>query len=270
VRDGIPVAGPYIDQEAGFLSVAAGGGRPLQGSLGTAWVGNFVLPDDTTGGSPTQIAIASPLGEGRLVIQPLLTGNIAWDWALAKLFTPNMEAAIASARRVFEQALLPPEGLIALPWIAQPNPFASGLLGAGVFSGVSPSTARADLVRAMAAGLAFEMIRVLSAVRDSGTVDRMVLTGGSSRAPVFRTLLAALFTPLPVHAQVEPASAAARGALFAFGKDAARIRTDRIFEPEGDLAREIHRRSDAYQEFFEKILGSLPLSKPFAFEETKR
>ncbi|MBN1417229.1 MAG: FGGY-family carbohydrate kinase [Planctomycetes bacterium] len=270
VPDGIPVAGPYIDQEGGFLSVAAAGGRPLQGSLGTAWVGNFVLPDDTTGASPTQLAIASPAGEGRLVIQPLLTGNVAWDWALRTFLAVNLNAAIEASRRVFEEALLPPEGVVALPWLAQPNLIVADAHGAGVFAGIGPSTERADLVRAMAAGLAFEMARVLSAVRDRGAVDRMVLTGGASRAPVFRTLLACLFAPLDVDAQDGDESAAARGALFAFGKDAARIRVERIPAPEGDLDRRIRRDFDAYRECFDRILGSLPPAGPFAFGEMER
>ncbi|MBN2309865.1 MAG: hypothetical protein JXR94_12900, partial [Candidatus Hydrogenedentes bacterium] len=57
---GIPVAGPYIDQEAGYLSACAAAGRPLQCSLGTAWVGNYAVADDAVGASPYQLVLPNP------------------------------------------------------------------------------------------------------------------------------------------------------------------------------------------------------------------
>ena len=36
-----PAAGPYFDQESGYLSASGSSESPLQCSLGTAWVGNF-------------------------------------------------------------------------------------------------------------------------------------------------------------------------------------------------------------------------------------
>ena len=94
---GIPVAGPYIDQEAGYMSAAGVSESPLQCSLGTAWVGNFVLPDDTTGGSPTQMVLPAPVGNGRLVVQALLAGNVTWDWGLQTLLDADHVRALESA-----------------------------------------------------------------------------------------------------------------------------------------------------------------------------
>ena len=146
---GIPVAGPYIDQEAGYLAAAGVARRPLDCSLGTAWVGNFVLPSHLEGWSPLQLVIPPPAGAGRLVILPLATGNGAWEWALRELAGgASLDAALRRAAALLKQVPAPPEGLVALPWFNQPNPLRAGAAGAGVLFGLGERCSRADLLRA--------------------------------------------------------------------------------------------------------------------------
>ncbi|MCF6284221.1 MAG: hypothetical protein L3K26_03415, partial [Candidatus Hydrogenedentes bacterium] len=106
--EGIPVAGPYMDHEAGFLAASHVSERPLQCSLGTAWVGNFCLPEGIQGAAPFQFAIPSPKGSEPLIIMPLLTGNVTWDWALSTLVDGNTEEALKKQQVVFKSAVLPP------------------------------------------------------------------------------------------------------------------------------------------------------------------
>lgn len=251
---GVPVSGPYIDQEAGYLSAAAARPRPLQMSLGTAWVGNFVLPRDARWRSATQLVLPSLVDDGRHVCQPLGTGNIAWDWALGDLVDADHGRALAKAMQVFRRRLLPPRGLLALPFVNSPNPLVKGALGGGGFFGVSASTTSADLLRATAFGLCAEMARVFSGVLERGHIECVTLGGGAAKGAFFRKLLAGLLHPLPVFQVLDNDLAGPRGALSAFGGKAASVRLRRVKAPMRQLD-EIRRMSDDYERLLEAAPG---------------
>ena len=270
LAEGIPVAGPYIDQETGYLSTVGVCERPLQCSLGTAWVGNFILPGKTNGFSPTQIVLPSPVGKGRLVIQPLLTGNTVWDWGLAHLLDAKRERALALAEKVFAESLTPPDGLVALPWFAQPSPLFPQAHGGGLFFGLHAQTDRADQLRALAAGMVCEFARVFTEVKSSEAVDGVVLGGGASKGSYFRRWLAALFSPLPVFWQIDEDLSAARGAVFAFSPKAARGRVRRVEKISAALLSAIQNHYDQYRRVFEKFYSSIPVGQAFSFAGRKK
>ena len=264
--EGIPVAGPYIDQEAGYMAALGTSRRPLQCSLGTAWVGNLRLPRATTGRSPIQLVLPSPCDAGRLVVQPLLTGNAAWDWGLATLVDRRQTRALAALDRVFADDPLPPPGLVALPWHTRQNPLAPACNGAGVFLGVGTHTDRDQLVRALAAGMVYEMARVFDAVKASGRVDSVVLTGGAAKGRFFQRLLAAAFDPLPVHVLRDQDYAGCRGALFGLGRRAACGGSLRVRRPSARLRARVREGYDLYVQAFRCHLGNEDAGKPFAFK----
>lgn len=223
---GLPVTGPYLDHEGGYLSAAGGSSRPLQCSLGTAWVGNYVQ----RAGSPppgVNLVLPSPVCDGSLMVRVMAGGNAGWDWGLATLLG-RMDFARAEA--VFRERLLPPAGLVALPWLTRPNPLEPGLHGSGGFLGADTHTTREDLLRALVAGMCHELAAVFRPVKDSGAVDRVVLGGGAAGGWQFRRILAGLFAPLPVYHSTDPA-AGARGVLHAFGAKAARATMRRVPAP---------------------------------------
>jgi len=265
LRSGIPVAGPYIDQEAGYMSASGASERPLHCSLGTAWVGNFVLPKDTTGRSPSQIVIPSPVGHGRLVIQALPAGNVTWDWALETFYGGDHRQALRHAASDFARQLLPPEGLIMLPWCTQSNPLLPAAPGGGAFLGVAATTSRSDLLRAVAAGMACELARVFHEVKTSGAIDSLILGGGASKGAHFRKLLAALFAPLPVLQQTDQDLAAARGALFALTPHVAQGRPRLVTSPDAATAEAIQRTYANYVSVFEHVYGREDIGKAFRF-----
>lgn len=263
---GIPVAGPYIDQEAAYLSAVGTSGRPLQCSLGTAWVGNFALPKRVGGWSPFQLVLPNPAGDGKLAVQPLLTGNAPWDWALETFLDSDHDTALSQANRLFRRALLPPRGLIVVPWLTQPNPLNRTCQGGGTFFGVSASTTKADLIRAVAAGMAFELARMFDEVKRSGIADAVVLGGGASRGWFFRTLIAALFGPLPVYRQTYEALAAAAGAVFAFSPKAARLSAKQVTAPARAALEEIRERYIEYLAVFDRLYKSVPEAAAYSFK----
>lgn len=261
---GIPVAGPYMDHEAGFLSAVGVSKRPLQCSLGTAWVGNLLLPPKTKWTSPFQLVVPAVVGSGALVVQPLMTGNIAWDWALEQFVNEDHDRAIGALGRLFAQALLPPPGLVALPWFNVGNPLNQALVGGGTFYGMNLRTRKSDLVRALAVALVCEMERVFAAVRQSGQVDAVVLGGGASRGPFFQRLFAALFHPLPVLTMTEDLSGP-RGALYALDHAVARARTRSVALPPVAARDGIRRAREEYRQVFDRLYAGSGAGGAMAF-----
>ncbi|MBX3178332.1 MAG: FGGY-family carbohydrate kinase [Candidatus Hydrogenedentes bacterium] len=260
---GIPVAGPYMDHEAGYLATAGLTPDPIQCSLGTAWVGNFQLPATFTGYAPIQFSIPAPAGDGRLVIHPLLTGNVTWDWALREFVDPRPARALAEQARILDQDILPPPGLVALPWLNQPNPLAPDLLGGCALLGAGPATDRADLLRAVASGMCFELHRVFESAATHGAVGSLVLSGGASRSPHFQQLIAALFEPLPVWQLDDAAWMGTRGCLWAFSRRAARAGGRRV-RPDGTVDRNaLARGRKLYEEAFARIYGKVRAGRAY-------
>ena len=264
--EGTPVAGPYIDQEAGYMSALGVSARPLQCSLGTAWVGNFELAATETWTSPYQLVLPGITGEGWLVLQPLLTGNVTWDWGLTHLADADQRLALRQADRIFASELLPPAGLLALPWFNAGNPLCQGALGGGAFVGMSPHTDRAQLLRALALGMACEMARVLAEVRLKRKVDSVVLGGGASRGRYFQDLFAVLFHPLPVYRLQDEDLAGARGVLLGFDRAVARARPERVSASVGAVRSRIEAAYGLYLRAFERMYGSVATGNGVKFQ----
>ena len=265
LRAGIPVAGPYNDHEAAFCASASTAKQPLQCSLGTAWVGNFIQPTETPGGSFIQLPIPSPVGTGRLIILPLLTGNVTWDWALATFVDPDHRRALAAQADIFTRRLLPPYGVVALPWLNRPNIYDDTANGAGCLLGLSPATEREDLLRAVAAGMVYELRRVFAEVIAHRAVETVLLSGGASKGRQFQQLILSLFSPLPVLQVTEEDWLGARGSLYAFGTAAcqAEIRPLEL-QPDTDTDA-IQQAFTLYNESFARVYGHLPAAEAFRF-----
>jgi len=286
---GVPVAGPYNDHEAGYLSVlqappspplhkgrkrggrlyeGGNGGcrRPLECSLGTAWVGNFVLPSAFRGSSPFQLCIPAPNGNGRLVIMPLLTGNVTLDWALAAFVHADHQTALARAAAILSEQLLPPPGLVALPWLNRPNALRPALTGSAAFFGVGPATTSACLFRAVVAGMVFEFARVFDGVAQSGAVDSLVLCGGAAKSAQVCALFAALFDPLPVQRVIETELMGTRGCLYAFDPRIARAPVAPVRRDAGLDHKALAEARALYLETFERLYGHVKAGEPYALK----
>jgi sugar (pentulose or hexulose) kinase len=263
---GTPVVGPYIDQEAGYLSSLSASARPLHCSLGTAWVGNFILPRHMAGASPTQLVLPSPDGPGRLVVQPLMAGNVTWDWGLEQLLDKSQAKALDKADSIFAESVLPPDGLIAVPWFTQSNPLNASDYGGGAFFGVGAQTNKADLLRALAVGMACELARVFDDLKRSDAIKCVVLGGGASKGAFFRDLIAALFDPMPVVCQTDQDLCVARGAVYAFGKRAAQAKTERVRSSRNGFRERVQRSYELYRNVFDRVYGAVPDSGAFQLE----
>ncbi|MCC6695213.1 MAG: FGGY-family carbohydrate kinase [Candidatus Hydrogenedentes bacterium] len=270
LRAGIPVAGPYIDQEAAYLSSLGKVKNPLQCSLGTAWVGNFVLPQKLRGHSPYQLTLPNPNGAGYLVIQPLLTGNTSWDWAIKNFVHRDMMAGLRRAEKMLEDTPLPPDGLCMIPWLAQANPFNTTHHGGGTFSGVGVDTAREDLVRAVASGMTYELRRSLDAVAGRGVCDGVVLNGGASAGVHFQRMIATLFAPLPVYRHVDENAAVARGAVYTLNRRVACAPVKRCTPYTAVTQARVRAAYGHYVKTWEQCYGAVRAGGAYVIEECVR
>ena len=262
---GIPVAGPYIDQEAALQSVRGVSRRPLQCSLGTAWVGNFALARRQIGNASIQFVLRSGEAEARNVVLPLLTGNVAWDWALSQFVDTDLRRAISKSASIFSERFLPPPGMVCVPWLLQADPVDPTRTGACMFYGIGAYATAHDFVRAAACGLCFEHLRVFRQVKERGLIDAIVLSGGASKAEHFRTVIATLFAPLPVYVQQNEDTAAARGALVAFGNTMSSSPVTRVPALTGRAAQHVLDSYNDYAAAFDMVYGCHPLAAPYTF-----
>jgi len=269
IAEGIAVTGPYIDQEASYLSAAGAGSNPLQVSMGTAWVGNFTLPAGMRGGSPSQLVLPPLLERGPFVIQPLYAGNSTWDWALETFagrphtVPPRAAGALKSAAAVFSRAMLPHPGLVCIPYCVQQNPLRRDEYGGGVYLGVGTGTSKSDFLRATALGLVCELGRVFAGLAGSGAVDAVVLGGGASKGAYFRQLAGLAFGRLPVLWQADYNMSAARGSLFALSPRAASASQFRRVEAPVELAEPFGRAFEIYESAFAEVYGRNPDLRPY-------
>lgn len=261
---GLPVAGPYNDHEAGYLSVSHVSRQPLECSLGTAWVGNFFLPPGFEGISPFQLSIAAPSGTGRLVIMPLLTGNVTLDWALQTFLAADRGDALRQADQILSEKLLPPPGLMAVPWLNRPNALRPAHTGSAAFFGMGPATTPADFFRAIVVSMAFELARVFEATTKLGAVDSIVVCGGAARSVHVCSLLASLFTPIPVHQVIETGLMGTRGCLYGFDPGIARASVAEVPIRTQIDGKSLAAAQALYLETYERLCGHVPAGKPYA------
>lgn len=243
---GIPVAGPYIDQEAGYLSAVKASSRPVHCSLGTAWVCNYTRPTSRALDSPAQLVLGGLTGEGQLLVLPLRTGNSAWDWALATFLDPELPKAFRKAETIFRSCLVPPAGLVAVPHLAQRNPLFPEAFGAGSFWGIHTAATPSDLVRAVAAGMVYELAEALRPVVSGSLAERIVVGGGASKAAYLCRLLAALFPEGALQRQREADWAVARGALYALAPALAHAPVETVRKPRAAVCQAVEESANHY------------------------
>lgn len=261
--EGIPVAGPYFDQESCYLASTGAADNPLQISLGTAWVGNFIIPTNMKGVSPTQIVVRSPLDDGDLIVQPVLTGNHSWEWGLRNLISPNIKSALNIAAKIFEQSTIPTSSVYVLPWLSHQNPFSLESYGGGSIVGLSDQTTREDLLRALMNGMTFELARVFQTVKDSKCIDCIVLGGGTCKSIYFCSMIASLFSPLPIYRQVDEDLSTARGSVYCFNRSIGQSQAHPMVLPYQNFNDTVHKAYTHYCNLFNSIYGSFSIGSAY-------
>ena len=258
LMEGIPVAGPYFDQEASYIDASQCSKQPLQVALGTAWVGNFTLPSNVAGKSATQIVVPHPTNTGKLIVQPLLAAGVLWDAAFERFADSNPRRLLS----VFRKALFPPAAVECFP-INVTN-------GAGLHFPIKSDSVHADdLLRATSAMLVFEFRRIFESILAQRVADAIVLCGGASRAEHFQRLFAAVAAPIPVMVQQDQDFSVARGAVHLFWTSNVKLPALKITRPDTAAKRAAQTGFEAYCEGHTRIYGKRSQSDAYTTKTTR-
>ncbi|MGW8379286.1 FGGY-family carbohydrate kinase [Streptomyces sp. ODS28] len=175
---GLPVsAGPFDIPACGF---GAGLEKPGEGNLiiGTT-LASQVLTDDPTpkfSDEPAGMLLATPYEDRYLRVMPAMIGTAGLDWLLNLLGVgiPELDALLA-------QSPYGAAGVTALPFLSASGeraPFVDAR-ARGRLDGLSPTTGRADLVRALCESVAYSARHCMETLGVSGTITA---SGGGARS----------------------------------------------------------------------------------------
>jgi sugar (pentulose or hexulose) kinase len=235
-------------------------------NLGTALVsGNYAREYATGRAFRTMTAVAE---EGYIYEAVLRTGTFLVNWFVQEFLSLGARDDAGIFKRLEAEAASVPigsNGLIAVPyWGASMTPYWDDN-ARGVIAGLSDSTKRADVYRALLEGVALELSMITHAImKESGTaIDHYVAIGGGAASDLWCQILADA-SGLPVNrlATVEASSlgagmAAAKGAgWFRSVADAAAAMSGRPvarFEPDPARARRYRELLGIYQDLWPAI-----------------
>lgn len=157
-----------------------------------------------------------------ILIGPMITaaGNFEWlvrQFGALEKGQSAEEDAYTLLNRVAESAPAGCNGLLYLPYLSgERAPFRDNH-ARGVFFGLSASTSRAELYRAVLEGVAFAMRTIRDAMPLAAQVERISLVGGGARSSLWPQIFADVFG-LPVQVLAQPGDVGGRGAALLASK----------------------------------------------------
>jgi xylulokinase len=219
IAAGTPVVNGAHDQYCAAVALGATEPGLVMLSCGTAWV-LLAVPESLEVGLGTGLAVSCHAVPDRWgAIRSLGGIGTSMEWLVETVWGGDAEDAGRDEiyRAVNDQAgkaAAASGGVVFLP-LAGGHSTMLGAAGGG-FSGLSLSTTRGDLARAVMEGVAFELRWVLDEIREAGLIiDEMRMVGGAARSPVWPSIVAAVSRTSVV--LPEEREAAGRGAAILAG-----------------------------------------------------
>lgn len=212
-RDALVINGAH-DQYCAAVAVGATQPGLVMLSCGTAWV-VLAVPESLQVGLSTGLAVSCHAVQGRWgAIRSLGGIGTSMEWLVDNVWGGTAVGAERSAAygAINAEAMTSSPGARGLLFY----PLAGGhatMLGTarGGFLGLSLSSSRGDMGRAVMEGVAFELRWVLEEIRDAGlAIDEMRMVGGAAKSPLWPSIVADVTnTPVALPAVREAASCGA-------------------------------------------------------------
>jgi len=206
--DGAAVVLASSDGALANIGVGAGGARDVAVTLGTSGAVRVLSADPVVDARSRTFCYCAD--DTRFIVGgPTSSAGASLDWIFAMLMdeVPKDERF---ARAVAMAEQIPPgaNGVVVLPFFGgERAPWWSSALR-GSFDGLDLSHDRRALIRAAFEGVVFGVYAVFEIVRDLAPgVQRLLLTGGLTKAPLVRAMLADLFGVPAVQPHEQEASA---------------------------------------------------------------
>ena len=245
IAAGAPVVAGIPDLHSAYLgSGALELDRVHQVLSSTSWMGLSV--ERPHGDAVQQITTVPGIGPGHLLIEnSQRAAGIALDW-LANLLHDQLAAPVRDAHRAIDAAAarVPPgaRGVMFAPWLnGERTPLNDNRLRGGLI-GLSPTSGRAEIARAVLEGIAFNSRMLLGSIRQlTGlALDEITMIGRCSELDALCQISADVLA-VPIHRVAEPSLANLRGAAMfgalaigrlELGEGAGWVRIEREFTPD--------------------------------------
>lgn len=189
----------------------------------TGWVAVPTREPGNFGGGVFQLAHADR--ELLIAIAPLMNAGNAHRWALNVFGSEGDagdagDAVFAGLERAMEQCERRDHGVLFLPYLNGERCPVQDPHATGCFIGLTASTTKAEMSRAVLEGVAMAMRQVKELLSGGRDVKRLTLIGGGSRSRVWSQTIADVLgveVVVPQESQYLPALGAAATAFVRFG-----------------------------------------------------
>lgn len=258
----------------GSVKVASGGGDNMMSAIGTGAVtdGAVTMSLGTSGTLFSSVSHAFHDSENRLA--SFCSSHGTW---LPLLCTMNCTVASEIMRgfmgfdvREFdgraEKAPIGSEGLMMLPFFnGERVPDLPE--GKGILFGMTPDNVKAEnIARATLEGVTFEFLLGLEAFRENGiAVDSIILTGGGSKSPFWRQLVADMSgcpVRVPVSSEAAALGSALQGIWLMKGGEIADVVSENIAFDDSKSALPDKGNHEKYMKLYEKWHSLVDASVP--------
>ncbi|MFC1465243.1 MAG: FGGY-family carbohydrate kinase [Candidatus Brachytrichaceae bacterium NZ_4S206] len=220
--EGLPVFHGVGDAAAATLGAGAGEESHWYIYLGTS--GWLAATADAPPVDPRTgiFNLRHPDARRLILIGPMLTAAGSFEWLVRQFGALEQErSANADAHALLNQmagsAVAGCNGVLYLPYLSgERAPFRDSR-ARGVFFGLSSSTSRAELYRAVLEGVAFAMRTIRDAMPAGGQIKHVNLVGGGARSELWPQIFADVFGR-PVWVLSQPDDVGGRGAALLASK----------------------------------------------------
>lgn len=187
--DVLLVAGAH-DQYAACLGAGMTSPGDILIGSGTAWVVTALQSKPDLSKGFAQSLAAAPGQWGSLVA--LSSGGVCLDWLMLQVLANQGTAAKVDYEQLNEQVTKSAPtagGLMFFPYFTGAFPLPLDGMRA-TFAGLDLSHGRYDLARAVMEGVGYHIAWVLEYFRSAGNCGKLILSGGATKSPVWRQMIA--------------------------------------------------------------------------------
>jgi xylulokinase len=219
LTEGLPVFHGIGDAAAATIGAAAGEGNCWYIYLGTSgWLAAVFNspPVDPRSGI---FNLRHPDGKRLILIGPMLTAAGNFDWLAQQFGVLESDASLESLNNYEKlnyqaaKAGAGSNGVLFLPYLnGERSPFRDPN-ARGVFFGLSLSTTRQEMYRAVMEGVAFAMRTIRDAMPSEQAPQQLSLVGGGARSTLWAQIFADVFD-CPVAILADPGEVGTRGAAL--------------------------------------------------------
>jgi xylulokinase len=193
---GTPVMAGTVDSAAAALEAGITGQGTVGEMTGTSTV--MIIPNETGIIEPAFIAMQHALPDIHLLLGALVSSGASLKWFRDELAAKELEEADRAKIEAYdlltgmaEQAKPGSDGVVFLPYMMGERSPVWNTHARGVFFGLSLSTSKSDLIRAILEGTSFALCHNMEVARSAGiSINEIRSVGGGAKSKLWNQIKA--------------------------------------------------------------------------------